>query len=1678
MLKSFFFIFVFFLSFLFSNQAITPYLTSENDTLSLVEGIVNAYNGKLVQIDKDIEIQGNDPLTVLRYYDGGHHFEGNYGYSVGFSFPLLLAYDPFRSKQNILVEQREGSYIYFSIAKMSIDLYGGKADSELFEYGYTNCCESLLRGESDVYAMSVAGDGLKFIVDLGNGVKRHYQLYCKTNQNIFLYRLIQEDRPNGNIRHFAYDNEKTRFLSKVWTTNRENTIVLNSLDITKGVDHFTINASNGQYARYDYALKKGKGKIKKDKKVFEFKYNYYVLSNVSGSQICNTQYDHISRTDCIDSILSTKLIKRPDGRFLEVEYDKNEKIKIIKIAGIDKPLHTFDYKIDQTHVIDALGNKKTYEFSKRRLIKLSEPHKTQKYEWNHQGQLLSHTTLDLAGNIHSKREYDYDSNGYIIETKVSGNIRNCGSNDCYKIRYIYSKDGLSNLLSENHNNEIEFTFSYSPGTNLVTRKLTFADQCFVEREFFKYDKNGLLIQKVKDDGGMPEFENLFNVSYRQISRYVYQMDPKLPGMTLPKVIEEWSFDPRENCEKLLKVIEKIYTVGDLLAEEKVYDSNRNYCYSVYFEYNNRRELVRKTDPLGQQTIYRYDDNENKIYEEVIGSNKKTIYVYDQANRLVQEIEEHSNGAIFNKSHTYDAMSNKLSTTNIFGQTTTYKYDASGRETASFDPFGKGQFKEYDIQGNLVKQIDEDGYVTHTTHNLFGKPLKVVYPDGTTKRYAYNLKGHVVEEWDRDGIHKVYECNYLGHPKAIKVYGPDESVLKCTQKIYKGAHLLQEIDPMGNTVTYQYDGAGRMICKIQGDQTICYEHDHLGRLSRTITDDTVVVKVYDFLDRVVEERTEDLSGAIYRKTTCSYDLFGNKTLERVFTDNDDFYETKTLHNSNNQPIVVIDPLGNQTTMHYYYTDHLEKESIDSLGRKKQEIYDKLNRLSTVNLFGSDGKLLSCSSYTYDGRGNKIFQQDRNLFLDCDFGTFEVKIIYDGMGQKIAEIEQGEKVIKYTYQNGRLHQIIKPDSVTLTHSYDLLGRLNRLVSSEETIHYCYTYDLNDNLIQVKDLVLGTTILRSYDSLNRLIYERQATGFDVSYKYDALNRLKEVLFRGEKLVYNYSPANLISINRYKDECLLYSFTQQVNWVGKAIDQTLPNGLQIGYQWDGLSRCSDISSTTFQQSFEYDNIGNLIFTKIQDPLGEYDVDYSYDQLNQICQETGPLCNKYAFDSLSNRRELNEQTFSFNGLNQLTFDGNFGYFYDKNGNRISKGVNRYCYDALDRLTSVQLEGDTITFKYDSFGRRIERHGADESVQYFYQFDTEIGTIVNGTVVEFRAIYDQFTPFAIEAGDKVYSLIKNHRGDICVLLSEQGGIVATYRYDAFGNFSYQGSVKSPWTFSSQRYDEITKLYHFSKREYDSSCGRWLTPDPLGFADGPNLYAYVHNNPMIYVDPYGLWGESLYSIYSQSKQFCSGFSRGFVDDTTFGASGYIFGQYDHSSLSSKVGYYAGTGCSMAAGLMYGGTWLKGVQCGGKAAINAYRLTRNFSLASKTSKNLIEARSVVQLTHELPQINNNIFNFIKKSNGVINDKRTNESAKILFDSWDKGTFPNRMQSIRYHFFKHANGRSVNEYTRDAISFFNKNKNSAKEVILKNGQQGYSIKMKCNESRIGGFWTKDEKIITFWD
>jgi RHS repeat-associated protein len=65
-----------------------------------------------------------------------------------------------------------------------------------------------------------------------------------------------------------------------------------------------------------------------------------------------------------------------------------------------------------------------------------------------------------------------------------------------------------------------------------------------------------------------------------------------------------------------------------------------------------------------------------------------------------------------------------------------------------------------------------------------------------------------------------------------------------------------------------------------------------------------------------------------------------------------------------------------------------------------------------------------------------------------------------------------------------------------------------------------------------------------------------------------------------------------------------------------------------------------------------------------------------------------------------------------------------------------------------------------------------------------------------------------------------------------------------------GQLLAPWRYAGKRFDNETGLIYFGERYYDRSTRCWLTPDPLEDGDGPNLYCYVHNNPLYYTDPDG------------------------------------------------------------------------------------------------------------------------------------------------------------------------------------------------------------------------------------
>ena len=78
-------------------------------------------------------------------------------------------------------------------------------------------------------------------------------------------------------------------------------------------------------------------------------------------------------------------------------------------------------------------------------------------------------------------------------------------------------------------------------------------------------------------------------------------------------------------------------------------------------------------------------------------------------------------------------------------------------------------------------------------------------------------------------------------------------------------------------------------------------------------------------------------------------------------------------------------------------------------------------------------------------------------------------------------------------------------------------------------------------------------------------------------------------------------------------------------------------------------------------------------------------------------------------------------------------------------------------------------------------------------------------------------------------------------------------YDVWGNVLVDTNPGfQPFGFAGGIYDQHTGLVRFGARDYDPETGRWTAKDPIGFGGGDtNLYGYVLNNPISFVDVWGL-----------------------------------------------------------------------------------------------------------------------------------------------------------------------------------------------------------------------------------
>jgi len=262
---------------------------------------------------------------------------------------------------------------------------------------------------------------------------------------------------------------------------------------------------------------------------------------------------------------------------------------------------------------------------------------------------------------------------------------------------------------------------------------------------------------------------------------------------------------------------------------------------------------------------------------------------------------------------------------------------------------------------------------------------------------------------------------------------------------------------------------------------------------------------------------------------------------------------------------------------------------------------------------------------------------------------------------------------------------------------------------------------------------------------------------------------------------------------------------------------------------------------------------------------------------------------------------------------------YDADGNLTNDGRWWYTWDAENRLIGLTVNTNAgpqyqLTFGYDSQGRRIQKSVVSNSVplatiNYLYDGWNLIAEVASGGSLIRNYVWGTDLSGSAQGAGGVGGLLEvtyhgsattnafvayDGNGNVAALVNAgDGTLLANYDYGPFGEViraSGPMAKLNPFTFQTEYYDWETDKYYWKNRFYDPSPGRWLSRDPAEESGGLNLYGFVGNDPVKFIDPYGferieLWiaafispSEFQYWFYYDPLAFWHGDNRGFNPGT--------------------------------------------------------------------------------------------------------------------------------------------------------------------------------------------------------
>ncbi|XP_070425180.1 teneurin-2 isoform X15 [Equus przewalskii] len=297
---------------------------------------------------------------------------------------------------------------------------------------------------------------------------------------------------------------------------------------------------------------------------------------------------------------------------------------------------------------------------------------------------------------------------------------------------------------------------------------------------------------------------------------------------------------------------------------------------------------------------------------------------------------------------------------------------------------------------------------------------------------------------------------------------------------------------------------------------------------------------------------------------------------------------------------------------------------------------------------------------------------------------------------------------------------------------------------------------------------------------------------------------------------------------------------------------------------------SLMYWMTVQYDSMGRVIKRELK--LGPYanTTKYTYDydgdgQLQSVAVNDRPTW-RYSYDLNGNLHLLNPgnsvrlMPLRYDLRDRITRLGDVQYKIDDDGYLCQRGADIFEYNSKGLLTRAynKASGWSVQYRYDGVGRRASyKTNLGHHLQYFYSDlhnPTRITHVYNHSNSEITSLYYDLQGhlFAMESSSgEEYYVASDNTGTPLAVFSINGLMIKQLQYTAYGEIYYDSNPDFQMVigFHGGLYDPLTKLVHFTQRDYDVLAGRWTSPDytvwkNVGKEPAPfNLYMFKSNNPL-------------------------------------------------------------------------------------------------------------------------------------------------------------------------------------------------------------------------------------------